>query len=55
MQAADAAVAFGVGRHFGYAGSGAAGKQRASLRELMAADPHLAKTVAGLRKKLRNG
>ena len=43
-----------VSRHFGYAGNGAVGKQRARLRELMAADLRLAKTVDSLRKKLRN-
>ena len=42
-----------IGRHFGYTGNGAVGKQRQKLRELLADDRGLAATVERLRRTLR--
>ena len=41
-----------IGLHFGYTSDGAVGKQRQSLRVLLAENGKLSKRVNGLRKKL---
>ena len=41
-----------VGVYFGYTSNGAVGKQRNRLRELMATDKELRRSVERLRKKL---
>ena len=43
-----------IGRHFGFTGNGAVGKQRQRLRELLTEDHALAVTVERLRRKLKS-
>jgi hypothetical protein len=42
-----------VGRHFGYTGNGAVGKQRQKLKEILTSDTALTRQVGRLREQLR--